>query len=240
MADGLGLSGLDAAALGPAAAEQMGVQLGEVLDYRNRRGPVALQMPNAALDARLLLRPTHEAEQRCETIMTRQRLIALVRAPLATLEDQCRHGGRIVPPEFPRHRSKEGECRDEAVQDRLGALGRQRDGERTVGVAPGHQKHGHLLASLGEVHIDVAEVALGVLAGIMVQRNERLHAALLSAKVETHSFLAALVTVFITESAKDLGGGVPLFARRLLVRFQNGVDRCLERVEDRSAGFRRG
>lgn len=234
LADGLGLPGLDAAALGPAAAEQVGVQLSEVLDHRHRCGPVALQVPNAALDTGLLLRPAHEAEQWCKTIMTRQRLIALVRAPLAALEDQCRHRGWVVPPQLTRHRPKEGERLDEAVQDRLRALGRQRNGERAVGVAPGHQKHRHLPAPLGEVHVDVAEVALGTLARIVVQRNEGLHAARrLPANVETHPFLAALVAVFVAKSAKDLGGGVPLLARRLLVRLQDGINRWLERIEDR-------
>lgn len=88
-------------------------------------------------------------------------------------------------------------------------------------------------APVGEVHVDVAEVALGTLAGIMVQRNEGLPAArLLPAQVETHSFLAALVTVFVAKSAKYLGGGVPLFTRRLLVRLQDGIDRRLERIKD--------
>jgi len=233
LADGLGLPGLDAVAFGPAAAEQVGVQLGQILDDRHGRGPVSLQVPYATLDARLLLRPAHEAEPGCETIMTRQRLIALVRASLPTLEDQRRHGGWVVPPQLTRHRSEEGERLDEAEEDRLGALRRQREGERTVGVAPRHQEHRHLPAPLGEVHVDVAEVALGTLARIVVQRNERLHAARrLPANVEAHAFRAALVTVFITKSPKDLGGGVPLLARRLLVRLQNGINRRLERIED--------
>ena len=91
-----------------------------------------------------------------------------------------------------------------------------------------------MLASLGEVHVDVAEVALGTLAGIVIQRNERLHVALLlRANVEAHALFAATVAVFVPQPAEDLGGRVPLLARRRLVGLQDGIDRWLERIEDR-------
>jgi hypothetical protein len=198
LTDGLGLPGLDTATLGLATAQQVRVQPRQVLDRGHRRGPVPLQVPHAALDARLLLRPADHAEQRCETIMTRQGLITLVRPTRAALQDCRRHGGRIVPPKLPRHAAKEGERLDEAVKDRLGALTRQRDGEGTVGVGPSHQEHRHLPAPVGEVHVDVAEVALGPLAGIVVKWDERLDRALLMpANVKPNPFLTARVAVLV-------------------------------------------
>lgn len=234
LADALDLARLDTLTFCPAAAQQVRVQIGQALHHGHGRGPVTLQMANAALDARLLLRPTHQAEQRRETVMTGQRLIALVQVSLAALEDGRRYGGRVVPPQFARHRAKEGERLDEAEEDGFAALTGQRDGEGAVRVGPSHQEHRHLSAPLGEVHVDVPEVTLGALAGIVGERNEGLRRApLLGANVETYPFLTTLVAMFVTQATKNLGGRVPLFAWRLLVRLQNGIDRCLERIENR-------
>lgn len=56
------------------------------MDPRHRRGPIALQVANATLDVALLLRPTHQAEQRREGIVTNQGLVTLVQPALATGE----------------------------------------------------------------------------------------------------------------------------------------------------------
>ena len=152
----------------------MRVEGGEVRDLRYRCGPVALQVADAALDVRLLLRPAHQAEPRRERIVTGQRLVAVVEPALPADEHLRRHRARVVPPEFVRHTAEEGEGFDQAVQDRLGALARQSQGEGAIGVAPGHQQHGDLPATVGKVDVDVAEVGFEPLAGVVVERDKRL------------------------------------------------------------------
>lgn len=213
---------------------QVGVQLGAVADLGHRRGPVALQVPHAAFDARLLLRAAHQAEARLEQVVTGQGLVAVVEQALAADADVGRHGFGIVPPQFARHATEEGERFDQAVQDGFGALAWQREGEGAVGIAPGDQQHRHELPARGEVNVDVAEVGFEALAGSVGERDEGLgRPRLLSADIEADPFGAAAVAVLGAEPAADLGGGVALLARRLLIGAQDGVDQRLERIEDR-------
>ena len=79
-----------------------------------------------------------------------------------------------------RHAAKESERLSHAVQDRLGAFGRQGDGERTIRPRPGRYQHRHLPTAFGKINVDVAEVALQTLTRIVVQGNEHF-AALLGA-----------------------------------------------------------
>jgi hypothetical protein len=120
LADGLGLAGLGAVAVAQAAGPQAGVQLGQVADLRHRRRPVA----HAVLHTRLLLRPTHPAKQRLESIVTDQGLVALVEAARTAGQQVSRHCLGVVPPQLARHAAEERESLDQAVQDGLGALRR--------------------------------------------------------------------------------------------------------------------
>lgn len=131
-------------------------------------------MANAALDVPFFLRPPHQAEQRRESIVTDQGLVTLVQPAFATGQQLGRYRLGIVPPQLMRHAAKEGEGFDQAVQDGLGLLAGQSQGEGAVRVSPGRHQHGNQLSAVGEIDVDVAEVALQPLAGIVVQRDEGL------------------------------------------------------------------
>jgi len=212
----------------------MRVEFGQVFHLRHRRGPVALQVAHAAFDMRLLLRPSHHAEQRLERVMTGQRLVALVELPFAAREDVRRHGARIVPPQLVRHAAEERERLDQAMQDRLGPLRRQGDGERTVRVTPCHHQHRHLPATVGEVHMDVPEVGFEPLARFVIERYECLTLATLeAAHITANAIVTTGVAVLVPQTAKQLGHRVPLFARRRLVGLKNLVDHRFERIHHR-------
>jgi hypothetical protein len=241
LADGLGLAGLGAVAVAQGTSAQMGVQFGQVVNLGHGRGPVLLQELDTALDARLLLGPTHQAEQRLEQVVAGQRLVAVVELPIAADENVRRHGPGIVPPQFVRHATKESEGFNQAVQDRFGAFGGQCQGEGAIGVAPGDEQNRHELAALGEIHIDVAEVRFETLARIMVERDERLAGArTLAPNVESYALRAAAIAVLIAEAAKDPGGRVPLLARCVGIGAKDVADDGLERIEDRGRGLGTG
>lgn len=122
LADGLGLPLLDAITIAQTAITQMDVQLAQVAHLRHRRGPIALQVPHPAFDTRLLLRSTHHAEMRRESIVADQGLVMLVQPPLPAHEQLCSHGLGIVPPQFTRHTTIKRKSFDQAVQNRLGPL----------------------------------------------------------------------------------------------------------------------
>jgi hypothetical protein len=228
---------LDALAVAQAAGPQMRVQLGQVARPRHRGGPVALQVTHAPLDVRLLLRPTHQAEERLEGVVTDQGLVAVVETALAAGKQLRRDGLGVVPPYLTGHTVEEGKGFDQAVQDGLGALGRQGDREGTVGVGPGHQQHRDEAAAVGEIDVDVAEVGLQALARIVVERDERLALSpALGEEVEPDALIAAGVAVLVAQAAEDLGGGVLLLARGLLVGPKDGVDDRLEGIDDRGHG----
>jgi len=212
----------------------MSIQLRQVAHLRHRCGPVALQVPHPPLHVWLLLWLTHPAEKRLERVVAGQRLVTLVQLPLATDEHVRHHRLGIVPPHFPRHAAKEGETLNHAVQDRLGTLGRQGDGKRTVRVSPGEQQDWNLAAAVRELDVDMPEVSLQALAWVVVQRDESLAlAALLAGDVQPHAVVAAAVVVLGLQTAKDLGGGVPLLGRSLFIGAQDGVDDRLERIDHR-------
>lgn len=234
LADRLGLAGLHALAIAHAARTQMGIEFGQVFDLGHRRRPVTLQVPHAPFDVRLLLRPPHHAEQRLKCVMTRQRLVAVVELALPAGEDLRRHGARVIPPQLVRHTAEKGERLDQAVQDRLGPLRRQSDGERTVRVTPRHHQHRHLPPAIRKVHVDVPEVGFQSLARFVIQRNERLAlAALEAAHITANAIVAAGVTMFVAQATKQLGHRVPLLARRRFVGPENLVDHRLERIDHR-------
>ena len=63
---------------------------------------------------------------------------------------------------------------DHPVEDRLGALERQRPDEGGVGGGPGGDEERDEPAAVGEVDVDVAEVGFEALAREMAQGDERL------------------------------------------------------------------
>jgi hypothetical protein len=82
--------------------------------------------------------------------------------------------------------------------------------------------------------VDVTEVGFEALARIVVERNEGLALpALLAADIAADAVVAPRVVVLGAQAAKNLGGGVPLFTRGLLVGFQDGVDDRLEGIDHR-------
>jgi hypothetical protein len=85
--------------------------------------------------------------------------------PLAALEDGRGDGLGVVPPDFLGYGRKELEGGDQAVEDRLGALERQRQDEGGVGVGPGSDEERDEAAAVGEVDVTMAEVGLEPLAG---------------------------------------------------------------------------
>jgi hypothetical protein len=144
------------------------------------------------------------------------------------------HGLGIVPPQFPRHATEERERLDQAMQDGLGAFGRQGNCERTIGVGPGREQHGHQPAAVGEIDVDVAEVGFEPLSGIVVERDER--RALgpsIGQKVLPDALVAAGVVVFVAQTPENLGGRVPLLAGSALISAKNLVDHRLEGIDDR-------
>src|SRR5439155_25167758 len=160
----------------------------------------------------------HHTEQRFKIIMAGQRVIALVESTLPPFKDGGRYRGRVVPPHFPRHTTKEMESLDQAVQDRLGAFGRQSQGKRTIGKSPGGHQDGYLSAAIGKIDIDVSKVGFQALARIVVQRNERLApASLPRLQIATNALVAPRIAMLLTQTPKELGDGVALLGWRLFI-----------------------
>ena len=212
----------------------MRVELGQVLDLGHGRGPVALQVANTAFDVRLLLRLANHAETRLESVVTDQGLIAVVELPLPADEQMRHHRLGIVPPQLPRHATEERERLDQAMQDGLGAFGRQGNRERTIGIGPGREQHGNEPAAVGEIDVDVAEVGFEPLSGIVVERDERLPLRpSLGQEVLAHALVAAGIVVFVAQTPENLGDRVPLLAGRVLISAQDLVNHRLEGIDDR-------
>jgi hypothetical protein len=212
----------------------MGVQLRQVAHARHRRGPIALQVADPPLDARLLLRPPRQTKQRQEGVMANQRLVTLVEPPLATDEQLRRYRLGVVPPQLARHTAEELKRLDQPEEDCLGALARQGQRERVVGRRPGHQQHRDQTPAVREVDMDMPEVGLQTLPGRMIQRDEGLAAlAVLAEHVVADALVAARVAVLVPQTAKELGHRVTLLARRLEVAAQDVVDDGLKRIDHR-------
>ncbi len=123
------------------------------------------------------------------------------------------------------------------MQDRLGAFGRQGDGEGAVGIRPGRDQDRNPTTAVGEIDVDVAEVGFEALTRFVREGDERLACSLpLGAAVQADTLRTAGVAVLVVEPANDLAGGMPLFGWRVFVGREDGVDDRFERVEDRRAG----
>jgi len=167
-----------------------------------------------------------------------QGCVALVELPTAAFEQVRHHGLGIVPPHLARHTAKEREGLDEAVKDRLGPLRGQGQHERAIGVAPSRHQHRNLPAPVGEIDVEVTKVGFQTLAGIVIERDERLAAlAALSADIMPHPLIAALVAVLGLQPPPELLHRVPLLARRLLVAGEDGIENRLERIQDGGCPF---
>jgi hypothetical protein len=122
--------------------------------------------------------------------------------------------GHIIVADLLGDSPEELEGGDHPLEDRLGALERQRQHERRVGVGPGRHQERHGLAAIGEVDVDVPEVGLEAPARQMTQRDERL---LMSSSVLVEIALdlgiTAVVAALVAEATIDLGGGVALLGR---------------------------
>jgi hypothetical protein len=198
LANRLFLTGLRAVAVAQTTGAEVGVQLAPVARLRHRRGPVLLQELHPALDARLFLRPPHQAELRREVVMAGQSQVVLVDLAATALKQVRHHGLGVVPPDLVRHTPEKRECLDQAVQNRLGPLAGHCHRERTIRVAPGHHQHRHLPPPVGKIDVDVPEVGFQALAGIVVEGDEGLAlVALLVADIEADPFIAAGVIVLL-------------------------------------------
>jgi len=233
LADRFRLVRLDAFAITQAARTQVRVERGQVLDRGYGRGPVALQVANTAFDVGLLLRLANHAEAWLESVVTDQGLIAVVELTLPASEQMRHHGLGIVPPHLPRHTTEEGERLDQAVQDGLGAFGRQGHREGAVGVGPSRQQHGHEPATVGKIDVDVAEVGFETLSGIVVERDKR-HPLRLSLRQQIlpDALVAAGVGVLVAQTPENLGDRVSLLAGGVLVGAEHGVDERLKGIDD--------
>ena len=170
---------------------------------------------------------------RLEDVMAGQGRVARVDLAFAPLEDQRGDGPGVVPPDLPGHAAEELEGGDHAVEDGLGPLERQGQDERGVGVGPGGDEERDGPAAVGEVDVDVAEVGLEASAREMAQGDEGL--AMPPPVLEDVALdlgVAAGVAVLVAEAAVDLGGGVPLLGRGVLVVGEDAVDDRLDRAED--------
>ena len=82
---------------------------------------------------------------------------------------------------------------------------RQGDHEGSVRVGPGGDEEGDLPPTVGEVDVNVTEVGLEALAGEMPQGDEGLTVrAVVLAEIAPHLAVTAVVSVLVTEAAKDL------------------------------------
>ena len=154
---------------------------------------------------------------------------------LPALVQVNRHGLGVIPPQLDRHALEEREGFDQSVQNRLGAFGRQRQGERRVRVTPGDDQDRNLTPALGEVDVDVAEVGLGTHARPMLQRDEGL-AAVESSLPEVAADLIVLAGVPLLgdQTPVNLRGGVPLLARGGLIGGKDLIHKWSKRPEHRS------
>jgi hypothetical protein len=189
-----------------------------------------LQAFDAILDVRLLVAAGGLAETRGEVVMAGQSLVAGMQAAFASLQDLEGDGGRVVPPDFARHAGEELEGLEHAVQNGLGLLAGQGDGEGEMGVRPGHQEDGHEASALGKIDGDVTEIALGTRAGRVAEWEEGFSLGAASGlDVAPNLITTSRIAILLNEALVELGGEVALLGRCLQVVLEDLADDGLER-----------
>jgi hypothetical protein len=160
--------------------------------------------------------------------------VAGMQCPLAATMDEPGDGFGVVPPQLARDASEKGESFDQSVENGLGPLRGNRDGEGAVGITPGGDQHGHLSAAIGEVNVDVTEVGFDAIAGRVFERDEGLAVfETASLDVASNLVVAAYVFVFTNESSVDPGGGMPLLGWCGLILRKDIVNDLPNRSENR-------
>jgi hypothetical protein len=168
-------------------------------------------------------------------VMAGQGGVSRMDLALATFEDQRGDGLGVVPPDLLGDGPEELEGGDHALEDGLGAFEGQGQDERGIGVGPGGDEEGDEAATVGEVDVDVAEIGLEALSREMAEGDESLSmtAAMLE-HITLDLGIAAGIGVLIAEASMDLGGGVPLLVRCVLVVGENAIDDRFDRAEEGS------
>ena len=216
-----------------AEPAEIAVQLVEVGDPGDRGGEAALDRLDRALGVGFLVAVGRQAIAGIEDVVARQRGVAGMGLAAAPREDELGHGLGVVPPDLPGNGGEEVEGGHHAGQDGFGAFGGQREDERVVGVGPDGDEEGDLTSAIGKVDLNVPEIGFEPMSRRMGQGDEGFTAPLaMRLDVALDLTVAASVSVFITEAAKHLLGGVPLLGRGLLVIGQDLVDDRMERTQD--------
>jgi hypothetical protein len=192
-------------------------------------GEPALDGFDGPLGIGLLLAASRHAELGVEEVVAGQRGVAGMELSLASLKDQRRDRLGVVPPQFLGDHLEELEGRDQALEDRLGALERERQDEGSVGTGPGGDEEGDRASAVGEVDLDVTEIGFEPLAGEMPQRHEGfLMSSPMPPDVASHLAITTVIAVLVAETTEHLHGRVSLLGRGPLVVGQDLVDDGLE------------
>ena len=204
----------------------------EIVEFRYRYQEVPPAVAHEILDVPFFVRTPNQAEMMREQIMTLQPE-KLARERAATFLDHLGHGDlRVVVADPFRHAAKELERPAMAFLKRLAAFAGINLAEDRVAVRQRHHEHRYLpgLATIDDR--GHAEINLS-LARRMHKRHEDLGRSLLpSPHFFLHDGLTALIARFAQPLENPLGR-VPLLFRRLPVGFENLVDHCHKRSENR-------
>jgi hypothetical protein len=149
-----------------------------------------------------------------------------------SFENQRGDGPGIVPPDFLGHSAKELEGGDHPFKDGLGTLKRESQHEWSIGVGPGGDEERDEPSAIGEINVDVTEIGFEALSREMAQRDESLAMSpTMLEHIALNLGIAAWVLVLIAKATMDLGGGVPLLVRGVLIIDEDLVDDRLHRTE---------
>jgi hypothetical protein len=238
LSDRLGLASHSVGPLAQGTRPQVLIQFGQVLHPGDRGRPVPLQVIHAVFHVRLLVAPGRHAEPGIKAVMARQSGVPRLHLALATFQDGRGHRRGIIPPNLPGHAAEKLEPQDHPRQNRLRLLARQRHGEAVARVTPRQQQHRDLLSSLGEVHVDMAEVRLQPPARRMRQRDERLTLDPTDlTDISPDLIVAARVALLVPQTTIELRRRVLLLAGGSLILHQDLLDPHLVRTQPRGRPF---
>ena len=233
--DRLGLTGHSVVQLGQGALSEIGIEFGQVLHRRDRRGPIPLQIVDAVLDVGFFVAPRRHTESGIEAIVTGQRLVPRMKLALASLQN--RRGNRlgVVPPDLQRNAAEEGKALDHPGQNRFGPFARQRHSETKARVTPRQDQDRDLPTPIWKINVDVSEIGLQTPARRMRQGDERLTAIpAVFAYVASDLVIATHVALFVPQTPIELGRRMTLFTGGLLIIGQDLIDQRLVGIQTRS------